>query len=145
MKLRNLFLAGFLISLGIANASEITLPSGSAIPVVVTIGTSVGQFESVWDAPIFLKITNGKLENCSAVALIRANWSTNKANAKVARLQCKSGNEIKGFDMQGWIVDSDNKAGIHNGSNSNEIMNVNAGIKAQIILSKLLTINIESK
>ncbi len=130
-----------LCSLAYANAGEISIPSGSSFPAIVTAGVSfnksLNRNSEYNPEPLALKITDGKLKDCLVIASAIADWSANRAQVKLTKLSCGD----KEFDAQGWLAGADNKAGIANMSTSNKLMDINAGANITVVLSKATVIN----
>lgn len=118
-----------------ANANEITVPSGSSLPAIITAGASLSKSAAdINPVPMILKITDGKLKGCTVFVSSFADWTANRANVRLNKIICND----KEFDAQGWVVGDDDKAGISNKTRIPELMNINAGTKVKVVLSQAL-------
>lgn len=134
MRLKKLCLIG-LVGIGVANADEIFIPSGSPFSAIITTGALLSQSTiDVDPVPMTLKVTDGQLQDCSVIASGYPDWSANRVKARLNKIICNG----KEFDAQGWVVGSDNKAGLLNATPSSKLMNVNAGTHVKVVLSKAL-------
>lgn len=134
VKLKNLWLIG-LVGIGAANA-EVLIPSGSPFSAIITTGASLSKSTTeVNPVPLALQVTDGQLQGCSVIVSAVADWSADRAKVRLTKFICNG----KELDAQGWVVGSDNKAGIANVTHSAKLMNINAGTKVKVVLSQALS------
>ncbi len=135
MKLKNLWLMG-LVGIGVANANEVFIPSGSSFSAIITTGASLSKSTTdINPVPMALRVTDGQLKDCSVIVTGFADWPSNRVAARLNKFICNG----KELEAQGWVVGDDDKAGIANLIHSSKLMNVNAGTKVKVVLSQALS------
>lgn len=149
MKNLLLLISGFLALSGCSSISDnsqrnIYIPSGTSLNATTVTGADVSKIES---SQILINIngdlllSNGTsinyLNNCRAIINVIADYSSERIYGKLEKISCSIPNHyIFEKNADGYIADSDGKAGIKAIKNPKGLLELNSDKKITVIFTK---------
>jgi hypothetical protein len=113
--------------------------SGVLITQVTLNQNACSKDEAV---PVLIRYTNKDLEGCvSGVDVSRVDWQTQRIYINPNKISCDNAE----YKIKGYIVGSDNKAGVKGKLLQPNEMTINAGTKINLILTEQLKLKNSDK
>ena len=111
--------------------ADIVIPPGMTFDATVDAGVALSHASDAGDpTPMTLNITEGSLKSCTVIADAFPDFASNRAKVRINKFVC-NGKEI---NVKAYAVDKDGKAGLRNTSSAKDVISINSGTFAHIVI-----------